>query len=179
MKLLFENWREYLLLEETDEAEEMNAINDEELLNNQIINFSSIEIPNIPSEVLIEPAKLQQNGIIQSVFIRNLSEEQKIMIRGALFSLIKEISSLTQEQIHSLQHLIWVLDNPEETSQEIEYYLNNILHIIKNSPPKIKKIFKSHGYKNKIQQQRNTSRKDIKNTDRPYVEKTKYDWSTR
>ena len=157
----------------------MSALNDEELLNNQIISLSSIEIPNMPSEVLIEPAKLQQNDIIRSVFLENLSEEQKIMIRGALFSLINEIPSLTQEQIHSLQHLIWTLHNPEETNQEIEYYLNNILHIIKNSPPNIKKIFKSHGHKNKIQQRRNISRKDIKNIDKPYVERTKYDWSTR
>tara|TARA_Y100000034_G_scaffold14697_1_gene15414 strand:- start:352 stop:867 length:516 start_codon:yes stop_codon:yes gene_type:complete len=171
MKLLLENWRKYL-----NEEEDLLEEGWKDWLLAAVMGLSVLTAP-ISSASAAPPETTTQ--IQKASYTDNLSAEDKIILRGALYLFTIMDDKLSDDQKQGILKAAWILQVSKDASAETDKYLKAAWATIQNDGPELKKTYKQFGGKYKVLQRikKGYVRTSGKGTQRHEI--TTYEWANR
>ena len=172
MKLLFENWRKYL-----NEEEDLLEEGWKDWLLAAVMGLSVLTAP-ISSASAAPPETTTQ--VQKASYVDNLSAEDKIMLRGALylFTSMDDIK-IPDAQKQGILKAAWTLQVSKDASAETDKYLKAAWDTIQNDGPELTKTYKQFGAKYKVLQRIKKGYVRILGKGTQRHETITYEWANR
>ena len=152
----------------------------------RIIKFQimGIDPSATTQESLVKIYKVRQTSatttqIQKASYTDNLSAEDKIILRGALYLFTIMDDKLSDDQKQGILKAAWILQVSKDASAETDKYLKAAWATIQNDGPELKKTYKQFGGKYKVLQRikKGYVRTSGKGTQRHEI--TTYEWANR